>query len=255
MKKIKSLALAALVAFTSMVPMVNIVDNSVAIEKRKADSGDVRGLERMILSYRNGYNAVTSALLDEIIQNKPLDMQKIYDDERSGLIEHRPTDQELYDKLKKVYESVDFGKDYNSAVEKIIVMASILEDGVKDSLVEETIKKGLSDYDKNIRKEENPFFKSYLLSNNYLMFSLYQLEKGKNGDHNSALEKLMEIFDEVKDNDPLSNVRRIANMSSSMYYTNLIRIINEEISNLEEKEIYLSKKIQENYNMRKSGGS
>ena len=249
MKKINSLILAALLAFTSTFPSATI-NNSVAFQKRKADSGDIRILERMIHSYKNGYSAVTVGLLEEIIQNKPLNLQKIYDDESDGLIEHKPN-KEIYEKLKKVYNSIDFGRGYNSAVKNILVMSLILENNIRYNLVEEIMKKSLSDYDKQIRKNEYNFFESLVISDNYLIFLLYQLEKNKNGDHNSTLKKLMEIFEEAKDNDPFSNVRKTANIYSSIYYNDLIKRINKEVSDLGEKELHLSKIIQRDYNMKK----
>lgn len=248
MKKINSLILATLLTFTSTFPST-IINNSVAFQKRKADSGDVRGLERVIDSYKKGYSAVTAGLLEEIIQNKPLNLQKIYDDEHDGLIEHKPNE-EIYDKLKKVYNSVDFGRNYNSSVKNILIMSLILEDYIKYKLIEEIMKKSLSDSDKQIRKNEYPFFESLVISDNYLMFSLYQLEKSKGGDHNSALKKLMEIFEEAKDYDHFSNVRKTANIFTSMHYNDLRKIINNKVSDFEEKELHLSKIIQRNYNVK-----
>lgn len=250
MKKINAIIFSGLLGLASMSPLEVISVNAAASEKVNLDDYTKKGLGKMIYFYKRGHKALVLEILEEIMQERTSSLE-----EKIEKDSEEPSDDVLYDKLKQAYESVNFNPEKDKdAIKNILIMSFILEQNLQDNLVEDLMKDNFTKYDNYIRKNPNfsPF--SPFIGNNYLMFSIYQMEKEANRDHNSALKKFEEIIkkktEENNDNNPYLDNYRSAYLGSYNFYKNVFAEVDKIIAEVKRKGLHLSEKIIKDFNLR-----
>ncbi len=250
MKKINSIIFCGLLGLASISPLEVISVNAAASEKINLDDYSKKGLGKMIYFYKRGHKALVLEILEEIMQEGTSSLE-----EKIKKDSEEPSDDVLYNKLKQAYESVNFNPEKDKdAIKNILVMSFILEQNLQDNLVESLMRDTFTKYDNYIKKNPNISPLSPFIGNNYLMFSIYQMEKEANRDYNSALKKFEEIVkkktEENNDNNPYLNNYRSAYLDSYNFYKDIFARIDKIIAEIRQKELHLSEKIIKDFNLR-----